>query len=84
MDGGECFAVDANLIVADAYNQRPIPCSNGDVMPRGDREPRHEEESGELRDASNCAASDVTPKFVSPSNPTAQWTSAMGGRAFFA
>jgi hypothetical protein len=30
------------------------------------------------------AASDVTPKFVSPSDPAAQWTGAMRGPAFFA
>jgi hypothetical protein len=31
-----------------------------------------------------CAASEVTPKFVSPSDPAAQWTGAMRGPAFFA
>src|SRR5262245_938428 len=30
------------------------------------------------------AASEVTPKFVSPSDPAAQWTGAMRGPAFFA
>jgi hypothetical protein len=30
------------------------------------------------------AASDVVPKFVSPSDPAAQWTAAMRGPAFFA
>src|SRR5260370_7601209 len=30
------------------------------------------------------AASSVTPKFVSPSDPAAQWTGAMRGPAFFA
>jgi hypothetical protein len=30
------------------------------------------------------AATDVTPKFVSPSDPAAQWTGAMRGPAFFA
>src|SRR4029078_5012067 len=29
-------------------------------------------------------ASDVAPKFVSPSDPAAQWTGAMRGPAFFA
>ena len=36
-----------------------------------------------LDDAAFGAASDVTPKFVSPSDPAAQWT-AMRGPAFFA
>ena len=35
-------------------------------------------------DAAFGAASDVTPKFVSPSDPAAQWTGAMRGPAFFA
>ena len=37
-----------------------------------------------LDDAAFDAASDVTPKFVSPSDPAAQWTGAMRGPAFFA
>jgi hypothetical protein len=37
-----------------------------------------------LDDAAFGAASDVTPKFVSPSDPAAQWTGALRGPAFFA
>jgi hypothetical protein len=37
-----------------------------------------------LDDAAFGAASDVTQKFVSPSDPAAQWTGAMRGPAFFA
>src|SRR5512144_3250279 len=37
-----------------------------------------------LDDAAFGAATDVTPKFVSPSDPAAQWTCAMRGPAFFA
>ena len=37
-----------------------------------------------LDDAAFGAASDVIPKFVSPSDPAAQWTGAMRGPAFFA
>jgi hypothetical protein len=37
-----------------------------------------------LDDAAFGAASAVTPKFVSPSDPAAQWTGAMRGPAFFA
>ena len=37
-----------------------------------------------LYDAAFGAASGVTPKFVSPSDPAAQWTGAMRGPAFFA
>ena len=37
-----------------------------------------------LDDAAFGAASEVTPKFVSPSDPAAQWTGAMRGPAFYA
>jgi len=37
-----------------------------------------------LDDAAFGAASDTTPKFISPSDPAAQWTGAMRGPAFFA
>ena len=37
-----------------------------------------------LDDAAFGAASDMIPKFVSPSDPAAQWTGAMRGPAFFA
>src|SRR5215831_9511593 len=37
-----------------------------------------------LDNAAFGAASDVRPKFVSPSDPAAQWTGAMRGPAFFA
>jgi hypothetical protein len=37
-----------------------------------------------LDDAAFGAASEVTPKFVSPSDPAAQWTGARRGPAFFA
>ena len=37
-----------------------------------------------LDDAAFGAATKVTPKFVSPSDPAAQWTGAMRGPAFFA
>jgi hypothetical protein len=37
-----------------------------------------------LDDAAFGVVTEVTPKFVSPSNPAAQWTGAMRGPAFFA
>ena len=37
-----------------------------------------------LDDAAFGAASEVTPKFVSPSDPGSQWTGALRGPAFFA
>jgi transposase len=83
--GGEGFAVDASLIVADANKQRSIPGSEW----KKDRDPQDasravKEYLATLDDAAFGAASNVTPKFVSPSDPAAQWTGAMRGPAFFA
>src|SRR5665213_2415583 len=35
-------------------------------------------------DAAFGAATEVTPKFISPADPAARWTGAHGGQAFFA
>ena len=83
--GGEGFAVDASLIVADANKQRSIPGSEW----KKDCDPQAasravKEYLSTLDHAAFGAASDVTPKFVSPSDPAAQWTGAMRGPAFFA
>src|SRR2546422_292730 len=83
--GGEGFAVDASLIVADANKQRSIPGKDWDKK----RDPKAasravKEYLATLDDAAFGAASEETPKFVSPSDPAAQWTGAMRGPAFFA
>ncbi len=83
--GGEGFAVDASLIAADANKQRSTPGS--EWQKRCDPETASravKEYLATLDDAAFGAASDVTPKFVSPSDPAAQWTGAMRGPAFFA
>jgi hypothetical protein len=36
-----------------------------------------------LDDYAFGAASEVTPKFISPADPAARWTGAHGGPAFF-
>ena len=83
--GGEGFAVDASLIMADANKQRSIPGPpwskelDARAVSRATKE-----YLATLDDAAFGAASDVTPKFVSPSDPAAQWTGAMRGPAFFA
>jgi len=83
--GGEGFAVDASLIAADANKQRSIPGSewSKELDPQGVSRAA-KEYLATLDDAAFGAASDVTPKFVSPSDPAAQWTGAMRGPAFFA
>src|SRR5512136_3397176 len=83
--GGEGFAVDASLIQADANKQRSIAGEDW----RRDRDPARssravKEYLATLDDTAWGAASDVVPKFVSPSDPAAQWTGAHKGPAFFA
>ena len=83
--GGEGFAVDASLIVADANKQRSIPGNEWDKKRDAETASRAVKEYlATLDDAAFGAASDVTPKFISPSDPAAQWTGAMRGPAFFA
>src|ERR1700730_2202957 len=83
--GGEGFAVDASLIAADANKQRSIPGKDWDKKRDPETASRAVKEYlATLNDAAFGAASDVTPKFVSPSDPAAQWTGAMRGPAFFA
>jgi transposase len=83
--GGEGFAVDASLIAADANKQRSIAGQDW----RRHRDPERssravKEYLATLDDTAWGAATDVVPKFVSPSDPAAQWTGAHKGPAFFA
>ncbi len=83
--GGEGFAVDASLIVADANKQRSIPGKKWDKKRDPETASRAVKEYlATLDDAAFGAASEVVPKFISPSDPAAQWTGAMRGPAFFA
>ena len=83
--GGEGFAVDASLIAADANKQRSIPGKDWDKNRSPAKASRAVKEYlATLDDAAFGAASDKVPKFVSPSDPAAQWTGAMRGPAFFA
>jgi transposase len=83
--GGEGFAVDASLIAADANKQRSALGSEwkaADLGPDACRAAR--EYLDTLDEAAFGAASEVTPKFISRSDPAAQWTGAHKGHAFFA
>jgi Transposase DDE domain/Transposase domain (DUF772) len=83
--GGEGFAVDASLIMADANKQRSIPGAEWNKERAAkDASRAVKEYLATLDDAAFGAASEVTPKLVSPSDPAAQWTGAMRGPAFFA
>ncbi|WP_262266397.1 IS1182 family transposase [Microvirga yunnanensis] len=82
--GGEGFAVDASLIQADANKQPSLPgaewvAQDHTAAPRAVRE-----YLATLDEAAWGAATEVEPKFVSPSDPAAQWTGALRGPAFFA
>jgi transposase len=83
--GGEGFAVDASLIAADANKQRSVPGPDWNKTRDPTAASRAVKEYLEtLNDAAFGSATDVEPKFVSPSDPAAQWTGAMRGPAFFA
>jgi hypothetical protein len=82
---GFFVAVDASLIVADANKQRSTPGAQWSKELDAQTASRATKEYlATLDDAAYGAASDVVPKFVSPSDPAAQWTGAMRGPAFFA
>src|SRR5579863_553906 len=74
--GGEGFAVDASLIRADANRQKGIEGSQGLAPELSSR--AIDEYMAVLDDAAFGAASEVTPKFISPADPAARWTGAHG------
>jgi transposase len=80
--GGEGFAVDASLIKAEASRQKGVEGSKG--LPPEMTSRAIEEYLAVLDDAAFGAATEVTPKFISPADPAARWTGAHGGQAFFA
>ena len=80
--GGDGFAVDASLIKADASRQSGVEGAAG--LAAGGDEPRGREYLAVLDDAAFGAATEVTPKFISPADPAARWTGAHRGQAFFA
>ena len=83
--GGKGFAVDASLIAADANKCRSTPGDewSHDIDP--DTVGRAVQDYlNALDDPAWGAATDVTPKFVAPADPAAQWTGALRSAAFFA
>ncbi len=84
--GGQGFAVDASLIVADVQKQNS---SNPEEW--ADRPSSAEDASRAVReyldtldDAAFGAASETKPKFTAHADPASQWTAARKGPAFFA
>ena len=78
--------MDASLIQAEANKQRSTPRAEWDPGTIDPSEaPRAVREYLDvLDDAAFGAASDLTPKFTSHSDPASQWTGAHKGHAFFA
>ena len=72
--GGEGFAVDASLIEADANRQRGVEGPEGLAPEMTNR--AIDEYLTVLDDAAFGAATEVTPKFISPADPAARWTAA--------
>ena len=80
--GGDGFVVDGSLIKADASRQKGVEGVRG-LAPEVSSRAVDEYLAG-LDDAAFGAATEVTPKFISPADPAARWTGARGGQAFFA
>ena len=84
--GGKGYAVDASLIEADANKSRSVAGTEWDaknIDPEAASRAA-KEYLATLDDAAYGVASPVTPKFISPSDPAAQWTGAMKSATFFA
>ena len=79
--GGEGFAVDGSLIVADARRQNGVADPSA-LRPEASRAVA--EYLTVLDDAAFGAATTVKPKFTSPVDPAARWTAASRGPAVFA
>src|SRR5438067_9050322 len=82
---GAAFAVDASLIADDAHKQGSAAGSDdGDWEAIARRRRSVREYLDNLDEAAWGAASETVPKFISRSDPAAQWTGAHKGHAFFA
>jgi transposase len=80
--GGQGFAVDASLIAADTSDRNRL--EGGAGLPPEAAGRAVGEYLAVLDDAAFGAASEVTPKFIAPSDPATRWTAAHRGPAFFA
>ena len=81
--GGEGFAVDASLIKADASRHRTA-VDGAAGLPAEAAGRAVEEYIAVLDDAAFGAATPVTPKYISLSDPASRWTAAQAGPASFA
>ena len=83
---GQRYAADASIIAADANRQNSTPKAdwNPAAIDPADAPRAVHEYLETLDDAAFGAASPVTPKFISHSDPASQWTGARGDPAYFA
>jgi transposase len=79
--GGDGFAVDASMIVADAHRQRGVKRTD-ELDPKANR--AVSEYLAVLDDAAFGGATPVDPKFISLVDPAARWTASGGGPAVYA
>jgi transposase len=79
--GGEAFAVDASMIVADAYRRRGV-AKVEDLDPTSSRAVA--EYLSVLDDAAFGAATSKEPTPISPTDPAARYTAAADTPAFYA
>ncbi len=80
--GGQGFAVDASMIRADAHRQKGV--ANCEELDPECTTRAVTEYLSVLDDAAFGAATEVAPKFISPTDPAARWTAAAGGPACYA
>jgi hypothetical protein len=82
LSAGQDFAVDATMVRADAHRQKGL-AGQEDLEPENASR-AVAEYLAVLDDAAFGAATEVAPKFVSPTDPAARWTAASGGPACYA
>ena len=79
--GGEAFAVDASIIVADAHRRRSV-AKVEDLVPTSSRAVA--EYLSVLDDAAFSGATPVEPKVISPTDPAARYTASANSVAGYA
>lgn len=79
---GEGFATDASIIKADAQRMNSVPGEEAMNWKNSEETARPVREYLDALEEENVPA--FIPKFVSLSDPSATWTGATGGPAFFA
>lgn len=79
---GEGFATDASIIKADAQRMQSVPGEEAINWIQSEDAPRAVKEYLDALEETNDPS--FIPKFVSTTDPSATWTGATGGPAFFA